>query len=89
MLIGAGMDSIRAVRSPCGVVAGMVVVVWCGAGCTALIWGLDGWAGTSGAGRASGALASSMSVSLGGPGRVYEVCLVSTVIFVRTHCCTV
>jgi hypothetical protein len=54
MCMGAGMDSMRAARSPWGVHAGMVVGgVW-EVGYTALVCGCMGWFSVAGAGRASG-----------------------------------
>ena len=80
------MDSIRAARSPCGVVAGMVVGDWCVVGYRALSGGLVVWFVATGAGRARGYSVSSISVSLTGSRLVYYVRLVSTGIFcvVRT-----
>jgi hypothetical protein len=75
------MASMRAVRSPCGVSAGMVVGVAWVVGCTALICGSAVWITVAGAGRARGYSVSSISVSLGGSGLEYWVFLVSTGIF--------
>jgi hypothetical protein len=78
------MDSMRAARSPCGVVAGMVVGDWWVVGYTALRGGLVIWFSATGAGRAKGYSASSISVSLTGSGLVYCVRLVSTGMFKRS-----
>jgi hypothetical protein len=85
MCMGAGIESIRAVRSSCGVAACMVVGPWWVIGWIALTGGPVCWISAGGACIVRGAWASSISVSLGGPGRLYCVFLVFTVIFAATY----
>jgi hypothetical protein len=80
---GAGMDSMRAMRSPVGVVAEMDVGGLCGVGCTACGGGLASWVSSFGAGSANITSSSSMSVSLGRSGKEYCVFLVSTGMFLH------
>ena len=68
MWIGAGMDSIRAARSPCGAdvrsVVGESWVVGCIARTSFLATSWVYWVVSDGAGRASGCWLFSISVSL-------------------------
>jgi hypothetical protein len=80
---GAGMDSMRAMRSPVGVEAEMDVGGLCWVGCTACSGGLSSWVSSCMAGSANGSSSSSMSVSHGRSGREYCVFLVSTGMFLH------
>jgi hypothetical protein len=87
MCTGAGIVSMRAVRSIMGLDVARVVGAWWVVGCTAYMVVIVEEGGFVGAGRASCCSQLSISVSVWGSGVEYYVLRVSTGIFdVLLHC---